>query len=287
MSGYKNFAVIGAGNIGAPILEELLNAKSTGAVDKVVILTRPESAARLEAFRTRGATVISIADYSSVPNVSKAFSGIEVVINTLSHYAFDLELPIAEAAKSADVQLFVPAEFGMATDNEGLHAAIAVKVELNKKIQALGLPTALFFTGGFADWLWSHFPALDVKSGRVVVGGDGNTKMSFTSRPDIGRYVAYVLTTLPPAQTQNMTFRIEGELTSFNEIFAAYEKKHGNKLEVKYIAIEELQAKLKENPRDVESILQLAWAGGQGVVGSPLDNDAFPDWNPKPVIHYL
>ena len=44
MSGYKNFAVIGAGNIGAPIAEELLNAKSTGAVDKVIILARPVSA---------------------------------------------------------------------------------------------------------------------------------------------------------------------------------------------------------------------------------------------------
>lgn len=44
MSGYKIFAVVGAGNIGTPITEELLNAKSTGTVDKVVILSRPVSA---------------------------------------------------------------------------------------------------------------------------------------------------------------------------------------------------------------------------------------------------
>ncbi|KZV68772.1 NAD-P-binding protein [Peniophora sp. CONT] len=286
MSGYKNFAVVGAGNIGALIIEELLNAKSTGSVDKVVILSRPESASKLDAFKARGATIVPIANYSSIPDVSKALSGLEVVISTLTHNVLDLQLPIAEAAKSVGVQLFVPSEFGMATDNitEGL---LAAKNEVNKKIRALGIPTALFFTGGFADWLWSPSINLDVKSGSVGVGGDGNAKISFTSRPDIGRYLAHVLTTLPSAETNNKTFRIEGEHASFNEVFAAYEKKHGTNVQVKYTPIEELQTKVKENPYDVGSILHLAWATGLGVVGSPLDNDAFPEWNPKPVIHYL
>ena len=34
---------------------------------------------------------------------------------------------------------------------------------------------------------------------------------------------------------------------SLNEIFAAYEKKHGVKLEVKYTPVEELQEKLKKD----------------------------------------
>lgn len=86
------------------------------------------------------------------------------------------------------------------------------KVEINRKIRdVVGLPTALFYTGNFADWVWKPYITLDVKSGSVGVGGDGNTKMSFTSTTDIGRYITYVLTTLPPAQTQNKTFRIEAE----------------------------------------------------------------------------
>jgi hypothetical protein len=40
MSGYKNFAVAGAGVLGAIIVEELLKAKSEGKVDKIVVLTR-------------------------------------------------------------------------------------------------------------------------------------------------------------------------------------------------------------------------------------------------------
>lgn len=43
MSGYKNFAVVGAGLLGGMITEELLKAKADGFVDKVVILSRPVS----------------------------------------------------------------------------------------------------------------------------------------------------------------------------------------------------------------------------------------------------
>ncbi|VDC05084.1 unnamed protein product [Peniophora sp. CBMAI 1063] len=287
MSGYKNFAVVGAGNIGASIIEELLKTKSTGKVDKVVVLSRPESAAKLDAFKARGATVVPIANYSSVPDVAKALTGIDVVIATLTHEALPLQVPIAEAAKSVGVQLFVPSEFGMPTDNatEGL---LAGKNEANKKIQALGLTTALFFTGSWTDFIWIPALTLDIKSGSVGVGGDGNAKNSFTSRSDIGRFMAYVLTTLPCQELKNRIFRIEGERTSFNEIFAAYERKHGTKLQIKYTSPAELEAKFKENPHEnFGSILHAALAAGRGVVGSPLDNDTYPDWNPKPVIHYI
>ena len=74
---------------------------------------------------------------------------------------------------------------------------------------------------------------------------------------------------------------------SLNEIFAAYEKKHGVKLEIKYTPVEELQEKLKKDPKDIVSFLHQVWATGGGAVGSPLDNGLFPDWNPKPVIHYI
>ena len=40
MSGYINFAVVGAGNIGAFIIQQLLKDKAAGIVKEVVILTR-------------------------------------------------------------------------------------------------------------------------------------------------------------------------------------------------------------------------------------------------------
>ncbi len=52
---------------------------------------------------------------------------------------------------------------------------------------------------------------LDVPSGKVTIGGDGNKLISFTSREDIARYVSYVLTHLPAEQLQNRYFVIAGD----------------------------------------------------------------------------
>jgi saccharopine dehydrogenase-like NADP-dependent oxidoreductase len=40
MSGYTNFAVVGAGNIGNYIVRQLLQYKAVGIVKEVVVLTR-------------------------------------------------------------------------------------------------------------------------------------------------------------------------------------------------------------------------------------------------------
>ena len=52
---------------------------------------------------------------------------------------------------------------------------------------------------------------LGVASGKVSVGGDGSKPVPFTSRPDIARYVCYVLTHLPAEQLKNRSFSIAGD----------------------------------------------------------------------------
>ncbi|VDC00255.1 unnamed protein product [Peniophora sp. CBMAI 1063] len=288
MSGFKNFGIVGVGNIGSYILDELLKAKASGAISTVVVLARPGSVEKLQPYASRGATIAPIADYNDVSAVSEALKDVEVIISTLGATASQLQVPIAEAAKTAGVRVFVPSEFGADTDGakEG-HSAM--KLAVADKVAAI-IPVTKFFTGIFSDFVWDVPVAnLKLKSGSVTVGGDGNAKMSFTSRADVARYVVHVFATLPPEETIGKSFSIEAERLSFNEIFEAYEKKHNTKLEVKYTPIEELQANLAKNPRDIVSWFHLNWASGGAVLGdqSSLDNAKFPEWNPTPVIDYL
>lgn len=51
----------------------------------------------------------------------------------------------------------------------------------------------------------------DAANGKAFIGGAGNAPMSFTARPDIARYVAYVLTTLPESKLEWKSFHIEGD----------------------------------------------------------------------------
>jgi len=43
MSGYKNFAVVGAGSLGGFLVRQLLTEKAAGTVNDVVVLTRQAS----------------------------------------------------------------------------------------------------------------------------------------------------------------------------------------------------------------------------------------------------
>jgi hypothetical protein len=128
---------------------------------------------------------------------------------------------------------------------------------------------------------------LDVKSGKVSVGGDGNAKITFTSRPDVGRYVAHAFTRFPLEQLQNKSFRIQGDGVSFNEVFKAFETKHNKKIDVTYIPIDELKKRIAENAWDISAVIHLEWAEDKGLVGEPLDNDKWPEWKPSKVIEYL
>ena len=53
---------------------------------------------------------------------------------------------------------------------------------------------------------------LDVRGGKVAIGGDGSNPLPFTSRPDIARYLSYALTHLPADQLKNRSFTIAGDI---------------------------------------------------------------------------
>ena len=68
---------------------------------------------------------------------------------------------------------------------------------------------------------------------------------------------------------------------SFNEILKEYEAKTGKKVEVTYIPISELDARIASNPRDIVASLQKMWAT---PYHSETDNHLYPDWNPSSVV---
>ncbi|THH19846.1 hypothetical protein EW146_g1410 [Bondarzewia mesenterica] len=285
---FKTFAVAGAGHIGAFIAEELVKQKAVGKANEVVVLTRLTSTnPATKKLAAEGAKVVAV-DYTSKASLLSALAGIEVVICTFDPSNLAIQDALAEAAKEAGVQLFVPSEFGNPTEdaNEG---PLAAKKNFQGKLRALGLPYALFFTGPFSDYCFIPFLGLDLVNGKVSVGGDGNALISWTSRRDIARYVAHVLTTLPNEKILGRTFRIEGERTSFNNIFKTYEAKTGKKLDITYRASSDLEAAVKSNPNDIGSLLHWAWSIGGGTVGKEEDitNGEFPDWNPLKVVEVL
>jgi len=279
MSGYTNFAVAGAGNIGGHIVQQLLKDKAAGVVKEVVVLSRQGSNNTIQG----DAKVIQV-DYSNDASIKHALTGVDVVITPVPRAAFDVQEKIAVAAKEVGVKLFVPSEFGGISEeaSEGLQVA---KANFQARLKALGLPFTAFYNGAFADMFWSPYINLDLKSGKVSIGGDGNKSIPSTSRTDIARYLSYVLTHLPSEQLKNRSFTIAGDHKTFNEAFKAYEEKSGKKLEVTYIPVSELDARIAANPQDSLSLLHKHLATVGPFVRT--DNHLCPDWNPSPAFDFL
>ena len=144
-----------------------------------------------------------------------------------------------------------------------------------------------------------RYVGLDITNGKMSLGGDGSKRILFTSRTDIARYLSYVLTHLPADQLKNRSFTIAGDTKvcafccgsitrlmkmsnqSFNEIVKEYEAKTGKKVEVTYIPVSELDARLASNPQDIVAYLHKLWATTEGPFKT--DNHLYPNWNPSSV----
>ena len=102
-----------------------------------------------KSYAAQGVRIVS-AEYNDVPALTAALAGTHVVISTISLFAIEAQVPIAEAAKAAGAQLFLPSEFGGANANQlGVFGA---KTKLHDKLREVGPPLLLVYTGSFSDY---------------------------------------------------------------------------------------------------------------------------------------
>ncbi|EJD07548.1 NAD-binding protein [Fomitiporia mediterranea MF3/22] len=289
MSGYKTFAVAGAGNLGKFVVEELLSKKNSGVISSVILLTR--NADERNELVAKGAKPVVI-DYNSLPSIQSALSGVDVVISTLPPVANQDDLAVG--AKAAGVKLFVPSEFGNVTDGftEGVWGK---KDALKKKLrEEIKLPYAAFYNGPFTDYIFqkggvAEKSGFDFVNGKITIPGSGTTEISWTTLRDVARFVAHVLTALPKNKIEGRHFRIEGDRANYNQIVDAWKARTGKDITVTYRPRSELESAVAKNPQDFVSFLFLQWDKGNGVAGKPeeLDNKEFPDWKPQKVVDVL
>ncbi|KII86374.1 hypothetical protein PLICRDRAFT_43961 [Plicaturopsis crispa FD-325 SS-3] len=215
MAAYKSFAVFGAGNVGAYIIQSL--AAQPNASTLVVLRAGSTTPRPPLPSNVTSATV----DYSSstaLTSVLRAHA-IEVVVSAVGQAGLAWQMELARAAQAAGVKLFVPSEYGMPSEGwtAGLIAEKPVVVEYLKEI---GLPFVRYYNG-----LWSEFLpwiAAVKETGKFNIIGKGETPVSFTSLSDVGGFVAHTLTHLPPPRLANATFRIEGERATLLEAAALF-----------------------------------------------------------------
>ncbi|CEG50526.1 E [Plasmopara halstedii] len=277
MSVYTKFAIIGAGGVGATVVDELLKK---GDAVSVAILTRDETKPELQAFKARGATLHQVS-YDDANAIKNALSGSEVVVSTVSAYHLNVQKDIIPAAKEAGIQLFVPSEYGV-TVTEGPNVT---KKEVQDLLAKHEIPATIFYTGLFAEYL-PFILGFNFQEGYMNVVGKGETAFSITPQKDVGHFVAHVLSTAPKSALSDAKIPFESERLSPMQIRDLAEKKLNKKIEVRYIDFEENK---KKYDTDFVAFLTTLFEDGRGVAGTEEEVQEsvakfFPDWNPAKLI---
>ena len=166
-----------------------------GGKHSITCLTRPDSTSTFPA----GSTVVKV-DYNDHDQLVAALRGHDALVITLSVTSPpDLHSRLVKAAADAGVPWVVPNDWGVDSNDAGLQADLPlfkVKEAARAEIVALGKSSYLSVATGF--WYeWSlavpFMFGFDFANKAVTFFDDGETKMTLSTWPQVGRAVAALL----------------------------------------------------------------------------------------------
>ncbi|KAL4802477.1 NAD(P)-binding protein [Aspergillus unguis] len=246
-------AIVGAtGETGRSVVDGLLHAETTY---EITALVRPASLQKpaTEKLKARGVEIVP-ADLQSISHEQLVgiLKGIDVVVSTIFYQALDDEKTLAEAAKAAGVQRYVPC-FWATIAPRGVMNLRDKKEEILDHILRLRLPYTVIDIG----W-WFQLTLPRVPSGKLDYAliapansmfGNGDVPSALTDLRDVGTYVAKIL---DDPRTLNKKVFAFTELMTQRQIYDLVEKVTGEKPEITTVSAEEIQARCREGQAGID-----------------------------------
>ncbi|KAJ3055735.1 hypothetical protein HK097_009476 [Rhizophlyctis rosea] len=195
-------AIVGAsGNVGSYITSSLLSTSKF----TLTALTRADSTATFPA-----SVQVAKIDYTKPETVVQALKGQEALIITLGVQAGDAESKLVKAAGEAGVKFILNNEWCPDSENVGLGRDVPLfqhRGATRKEIAELGKSSYISVgTGFWYEWSLAIPDAFgfDIQNRKVTFFDDGETKISTSTWPQVGRAVASLLSL--PLQTLTQTY---------------------------------------------------------------------------------
>lgn len=220
-------AIAGAtGNLGSPVIKGLLDAGF-----HVTALVRSNSSKLpCEHANLTSKTV----DFGSSETIVPALKGIEVVVSCLSTAMMSSQNTLIDAANEAGVRRFIPAEFGMDSNNPHCgrlpivcESKVATRAYLEEKHRANPSFTYTAIANGlFLDWGLDTGFIVGLKAHEATLYNGGDQRFSVTLLSDVVKAVVGVLRNLDA--TANRLVYIQSAATTQNELIR-YAKEYDGK----------------------------------------------------------
>ncbi|KAF3910370.1 hypothetical protein ABW20_dc0100751 [Dactylellina cionopaga] len=266
----------GTGALGKEFVCALLEFRFRSKYEDVIILTRNTNTPEVKNWVLKGASArqYSVDDYQSIVD---AIAGVDILINVLASRddGFKAKIATAVCSPSSSVKLYIPSEFGV---DHYLHDFEhpewdKKKTHFEAVSERKDLKICRIFPGLFMEHSIGPWYGLNTKEGRYEFVGSGDTLISFTSIPDVGKAVASALANIPIESFPDKLY-ISGDAVSLKQIAGLMKSAGAGDIQVSLLDLAEYKQDTLAAPGlDPASYLRFLMAEGKIDNKSQNDNE--------------
>ena len=270
--------VLGAGELGMPVLRNLAKQAAHFSGTTVTVLLRPSTIQSNEPNKQRdiaelnhlGIKLLSGDLSSSVTELSAIFKGFDTIISCTGFVTGSggLQIKLATAVLDAGVKRYFPWQFGVDYDVVGRGSAqdlfdeqLDVRDLLRSQNQT---EWVIVSTGMFTSFLFEpSFGIVDLAQNTVHALGSRNNAVTVTTPEDIGRLTAEICFAEP--RIVNSIVYTAGDTITYEKLADIVDVVLNNKIQRVEWNLAELKNELMKDPDNTLKKYRLVFATGKGM----------------------
>ncbi|MBB5319391.1 aromatic alcohol reductase [Tunturibacter empetritectus] len=277
----RNILVLGAGELGLPVLRNLARrAKNVKGV-KISVLLRssavesdaPAKQRDIAEIRSLGIEIV-IGDLvkSSIEELASVFAQYDTVIGCAGYAAgIDTPMKLAKAALQSGIPRYFPWQFGVDFDvigRGGPQDIFDAQLDVRELLRAqTATEWVIISTGMFMSYLFEpEFGVVDLERSEVHALGTLDTAVTLTTPDDIGALTAEIVFAEPTIR--NEIVYLAGDTVTYGEVADKLEAALHRPFSRSEWTVPFLMEELARDPQDMMRKYRAAFALGRGVAWS-------------------
>ena len=273
----QSILVIGAGELGVPIIKSLCSHHLRGST-RISVLLRPGTIASNEPGKKAEVDALRALDAALVPG-DVVHDSHHALVSIFQQYAAVIgatgmafpagtQTRISKAVLEAQVELYIPWQFGLNYDGIGSDSAQDLFTEQLEIRSALRSQTStqwlIISTGIFMSFMFEPmFDVVNMVKGTAHALGSWENTVTVTTVEDIGHVTAVAV--YDASTMRNQVIFTASETISYGRLADVAEAVKGSKFERKLWTLDKLKEDLRQDPGNGMKKYRVVLAEGKGV----------------------
>ncbi|MET4140969.1 hypothetical protein ABIB30_003354 [Pedobacter sp. UYP1] len=274
----KSILILGAGELGMPVIRNIAQESKKYNNVKVTVLLRgttiesddEQKKTNIDEIRSLGASLLAADLSAPSSDLISIFKNFDVVISCTGYGsgAGGFQLKLASAVLDAGVKRYFPWQFGVDFEVIGRGSAQDLfdeQLDVRKLLRSQTITEwVIISTGMFTSYLFEKsFGLVDFDKKIVNALGSPDTAVTVTTPGDIGKLTAAIFFAEP--QIKNTIVYISGDTITYGQFADVIDSLSGEKFERTVADLEELKNDLQNDPTNFVKKYRSIFGDGRGV----------------------